>query len=98
MTKSIGLGDRVKDSVTGVQGIVVCVTTWLHGCIRMGVQPEQIKDGKPVDAQYFDQTQLVLVKAAIHEPKVTEVAPVQPAAPSRRSGGGPAREAPGFSR
>lgn len=96
--KSIGLGDRVEDSVTGLKGIVVCVTTWLHGCIRMGVQPEEVKDGKPVEAVFFDQTQLKLLKKGIHAPQVLEVAPVQPVAPTRRSAGGPTRESSGFRR
>lgn len=98
MNEPIGLGDRVKDSVTGVTGIVVCVTTWLHGCIRYGVQSETPKDGKPVDAVYFDQTQVVLVKKAVHQPQQLEVALVQPEAPKRRSAGGPARESASFAR
>jgi hypothetical protein len=97
-SNNIGLGDRVEDMVTGLKGIVVCVTTWLHGCIRMGVQPEEFKDGKPAEAVYFDQTQLKLLKKGIHEPQVLELAPVQPAAPMRRSAGGPPRESAGFRR
>ena len=71
----VGLGDRVKDPVTGLSGIVVCVTTWLHGCIRLGVQPEKMHEGKPVEPIYLDQSQAVLVKAAVHKPMVLQVAP-----------------------
>lgn len=98
MKEPIGLGDRVKDSVTGLTGIVTCITHWLHGCIRIGVQPEETKDGKPVEAVYFDQTQVVLVKRGVHAAQVLEVAEKQPAAPLRRSAGGPSREAAGFRR
>lgn len=98
MSKSIGLGDRVEDTVTGLKGIVVCITTWLHGCIRFGIQPEEVKDGKPLDLVYFDQTQVKLVKAAIHTPQVLEVAPKQPEPPLRRSAGGPSRESATFRR
>lgn len=97
--KPIGLGDRVKDTVTGLQGIVVCVTTWLHGCIRYGVQPEEVtKEGKAAEPMYFDQTQVKLVKAAVHTPQVLEVAVQQPEMPKRRSAGGPSRESAGFQR
>jgi hypothetical protein len=56
------LGDEVRDKISGLTGIVVCRTEWLHGCIRLGVQPKEVKDGKPVDASYFDELQLELVK------------------------------------
>ena len=98
MSNDIGLGDRVEDTVTGYKGIVICVSTWLHGCIRMSVQPEKLKDGAPMEPQHFDQTQLKLLKKGVHVPQVTEVAPVQPTAPARRSAGGPARETAGFRR
>ncbi len=41
--KSIKLGDRVKDKVTGYTGIVTGITTWLNGCARMGIQAETVK-------------------------------------------------------
>lgn len=93
----MGLGDRVKDPITGLQGVVTCVTTWLHGCIRLGVQPEELKDGKPLDAIYFDQSQLVLVESRVHEPLILAVVPA-PEPIKRRSNGGPARESGGFKR
>lgn len=95
--KPIGLGDRAKDPITGLQGIVVCVTTWLHGCIRIGIQAEEVKDGKPTDAVYFDQSQLVLVKANVHQPQVLAVVPAPPPE-KRRSQGGPALEGTGHRR
>lgn len=55
--KPIGLGDRVKDPITGFAGIVTAVTTWLHGCIRITIEPEKLdKDGKPQEGRAFDQT------------------------------------------
>lgn len=98
MFKPIGLGDRVKDPVTGFVGIITCTTTWLNGCIRFGVQQEKLgKDGKAQESVYFDQTQLVLVKAGVHTPMVLVAGPA-PKPEARRSSGGPAREGPGFSR
>jgi hypothetical protein len=51
MADVVKLGDKVKDRVTGLTGIVIARTDWLNGCIRMTVQPQELKDGKPVDRQ-----------------------------------------------
>ena len=93
----VQLGDRVKDPITGLTGIAICITTWLHGCIRIGVQPESHKDGKKADDVYFDVSQLVLVKKRVHIPMVLSVGP-EPAPTTHRSIGGPSREGAGFSR
>jgi hypothetical protein len=60
----IELGDVVKDSITGLEGVAVAITTWLNGCVRVVIQPKEIKDGKPVDTSCFDVEQLELVKSA----------------------------------
>lgn len=58
----IHLGDRVKDRITGYTGIVTCVTEYLNGCFRCGIQPEKLdKDGKVPDSRYFDIEELVVV-------------------------------------
>lgn len=93
----IELGDRVKDPITGLAGIVTSITIWLHGCIRIGVQPENLKDGKPVEASYVDQSQLVVVKKRVHAPMILAVTEAPPAE-ARRSNGGPERETAGFAR
>lgn len=59
----IELGDEVKDSITGFQGVVVGAFHYLHGCRRLAVQPRELKDGKPLESQVFDEPQLILVKA-----------------------------------
>jgi hypothetical protein len=66
----IGLGDRVKDPISGASGIVVAVSRYLTGSIRIGVTPETTKDNKPVENIDFDQSAVLLVKAAVHRPMV----------------------------
>jgi hypothetical protein len=67
----IRLGDRAKDSVTGLQGIVVASTRYLTGSIRMAIQPEGLtKDGEPIKSHDFDQSALVLVDHSAHKPLV----------------------------
>jgi hypothetical protein len=93
----IGLGDRVKDPVSGYTGIVTGITTWLHGCVRMGVMSETLHEGKPIDERWFDQSQLRLVERGVHTPLTLGVVE-SPAAPPIRSPGGPAREGGNFRR
>jgi hypothetical protein len=62
MLKMANLGDKVKDTVTGLTGIVVAKTRYLQGCTRIAVQPQEVKDGKPVEASWFDEPQLQVVE------------------------------------
>lgn len=60
----IVLGDTAKDQITGFSGVVVSIHDYLNGCMRLGIQPTKMKDGKPVDPLVFDIEQLDLVKKA----------------------------------
>lgn len=64
-TSGIALGDRAKDKITGFKGIVIGITAWLYNCDRLVIQPEAIKDGKPIDEATFDADQCALVKKAV---------------------------------
>lgn len=57
------LGDKVKDAVTGFEGVVIARSEYLNGCIRYGVQSPKLKDNKPQDCEWIDQGQLSLVKS-----------------------------------
>ena len=81
-TKTIELGDRVKDVVTGFEGIVIGVHEWLHGCTTMTVRPTELHDGKLIDSVSFDEPQLKLKKKAVVPSKMT-IEPVK----ARRTGG-----------
>ena len=77
--QTIELGDRVRDPITGYQGVAYAVTTWLNGCVRFGVQPEKLdKDGKVQQELWFDQTQLRVVKKRVHVPVALSVSDVPP--------------------
>jgi len=90
------LGDRIKDKITGLKGICVCVTTWLNGCVRVGLQPEELSLGKPAEVVYYDAEQTELVKAGVHKPVV--LVEVPPPKPLMSRSGGPARESSNFRR
>lgn len=59
--ETVKLGAKVRDTITGLEGIVIHKTEWLNGCWRIGVQPQELKDGKPVEYSVFDVEQLELV-------------------------------------
>ena len=90
------LGDRVKCKVTGFKGIVVAITQWLNGCVRVSVKPEDLKDNKPQDAVGFDQEEVEVVDKGVVKPVVLEVKPAPE--PPRSRTGGPDREHSGFAR
>jgi len=58
---AIGLGDYVRDRVTGFRGIVTGITYWLNGCIRVGIQGEKLNSGVPSETQWIDDVQLTVV-------------------------------------
>ena len=59
---SIQLGDKIKDPVTGIIGIAVARTLWLHGCARITLQPQGAdKDKKPFESYTVDEPQLEIV-------------------------------------
>lgn len=59
---AIPLGARVKDKITGFQGIVVARSEYLHGCWRVCIQPEELQEGKIAEAHWFDEPQVELIQ------------------------------------
>lgn len=67
-TKSkIELGDVARDTITGFTGVAVASYRFLHGCERLCLQPQELKDGKPLETATFDVPQLVLVSKRVAE-------------------------------
>lgn len=54
----VKLGDKVTDSLSGFEGIATSRTEFLYGCVRIFVEPKELKDGKPIEGQYFDEQRL----------------------------------------
>jgi len=75
------LGDQVTDPITRFRGVVTARTEWLNRCIRYAVQPREMKDGRPIEDQWFDEGQLTLIKGA------ENLDPHAAAAPKERTGG-----------
>ena len=60
--QGIALGDTARDIVTEYEGVVIAISTWLNGCVRITLQARGLKDGKPFEHHGCDVEQLVLVK------------------------------------
>ena len=65
--KTIELGDKVKDVISGFTGIVIAKSEFLHGCIRCGISPQELHDGGTIDTHWFDEPQLELIKKKVVE-------------------------------
>ena len=59
----IKLGSKVKDFITGFEGIAIARCIYLNNCIRIEVQPQELKKGKPVESLWVDEGQLVTEEA-----------------------------------
>jgi len=89
---TVELGDKVRDIVTGINGIAVSRVTFLNGCIYYNVQQPKMQDkqtgieGVP-DLLFLSQGRLENIKpavAAVQVPKATTGGRV-PGGPSTRA-------------
>ena len=62
---NITLGNKVKDIVTGFEGIAIAKIEYLNGCKQFCVQPPVDKDGKRPDGVYLDHQQLEVVSIGV---------------------------------
>ena len=79
------LGDRLKDDLTGFEGICVYRTQWITNCNVYGLRPASLdKDGNPRKTNQFDEPHISVVeeKAAPVENK-TGGPTDSPSAPNR---------------
>ena len=58
----IKIGDKVKDTVTGLEGMVVAKIIYMNGCIQYEIQPKGLKDGKIIKSAWIDEGQLIVKK------------------------------------
>lgn len=57
-------GDKLRDRVTNLEGVVMVVAFYSTGCIHYGLQPQGIKDsGEPKDWTWLDESRLDLVES-----------------------------------
>lgn len=59
----IKLGEKVKDGITGFEGVATARAEYLYGCVRVLVESKKLKDGKPID-EWFDEQRLTVKSKA----------------------------------
>jgi hypothetical protein len=63
MSERIELGDKVKDSMSGIEGIAFARTAYLTGCDHIGIKQSGVnKDGKSHDLHWVDEPLTLLIE------------------------------------
>ena len=61
------LGDKVRDRVSGFEGIATVHAMHLTGCDRLWLDPSVDKEGKKVDGMWVDIDMLEIIKPNVIE-------------------------------
>lgn len=83
----VPLGARVKDRITGLEGIAVSRTDWLYQCRRIAIQPEGLHEGKPHEVAWVDEPQVEVLQEGV-------IIPMAPTGSTLAYTGGPERAVP----
>lgn len=63
----VGLGDRAKDKIDGLTGIVIGKASYLYGCRQVLLACEKLGDkGEHLDGTWLDEARVELVAIAAH--------------------------------
>ena len=60
---NIKLGDRVKDKISGFEGIVLSIRHKLYNVDQVEIQPYSLREGKPIDSCWFDLPRIELINS-----------------------------------
>ncbi len=82
----VQLGSKVRDQISGFTGIATGRATYLFGCVRVLVEPQELKDGKPIESQWIDEQRL----------KVLKEGGIETSPDSSAESGGPQNDPPKF--
>ena len=55
------LGLKCEDKVTGLKGVIVSISFDLYGCVQLLVKPPIDKEGKVVEAYWFDANRIKII-------------------------------------
>lgn len=61
----IKLGNKVRDLITGYEGVATAKVEYINGCIQYCVKPKIGADGKMPDPEYIDSQQLEVIEAEV---------------------------------
>jgi hypothetical protein len=80
--QQIKLGQKVRDMVTGFEGIAVARIEYLNGCIQYCVKPKS-QNGEMPEGQYIDHQQLEVVGNGVDIVPVGATGGIMPDMPKR---------------
>ncbi len=60
------LGDKLRDRVSEVEGIVIGRIEYLNGCTQYAIKPKKAKDGKVLDAEWVDSQQVEKIDGGLN--------------------------------
>ena len=73
-------GDKVRDEITGYEGLTTGFTDYISGCAQYLVQPPvKEEDGTWRDSKWFDEDRLTLVTSKAHLHTVKKAGADKPA-------------------
>jgi hypothetical protein len=59
-------GNVVRDTISGYEGVVICRSEYLNGCVRLQVQAQRCtEDGKPVESIHVDEEQVIVLQDSV---------------------------------
>jgi hypothetical protein len=67
------LGKLAKDKITGFTGIITAYIQYLTGCHQYGIQPNELKDGKIIEVNWFDVKRIDIIGEGVSVEDVSEV-------------------------
>jgi hypothetical protein len=70
-TMGFDLGDKVRDKVTGIEGVLTGFTQWLTGCARANIARGLDKDGKLFESHGCDVTTLEVIEKGAVKSNIT---------------------------
>lgn len=80
LSAPINLGDKVRDCITGFEGVVTGRAVYITGCAQFLVVPQTRKpDGEPNEARWFDVDRLEPLGGSVILPRRTSNGPDKPA-------------------
>jgi hypothetical protein len=67
----IKLGSKVRDTITGLEGVAVGRAVYLNGCISVNIEGPINKDGQRY-TDWFDEARVETIEAGHFKPQPTE--------------------------
>lgn len=61
MNTETQLGCIGEDTITGFIGVITGRTEWLFGCTRFCLEPQELREGIPIEAQWFDEQRVEII-------------------------------------